>query len=180
MPNLLFSCLFFLLVSGVVLAQVPLFLNFQGQLLQKIWWDEEDYDIWPVRDQAVEMIFRLYTSATGGGAVWYETHTSVLTNYEGVYNVQLGSQTPLALDARPYWIGITIDTNDEMSPRLSLGSSLSALMVRGLDLRANSEPPHICNSASAGTIALTSNYAPCICNGEAWLFIGQGLACQWE
>lgn len=175
------------LLSGVALAQLPAYLNFQGQLMQKEIWDEDEYFLWPIRSASVDMTFRLYTSATGSGAVWFENH-SVTTSYEGIYNVQLGSQTPLTLDARPYWLGITVNANDEMSPRLAMGNTLSALFVQGLtlepnrslDLTPHSAAPHACNINTAGALALTSSYALCICNGQSWLYVGKGTACSWE
>lgn len=174
--------------SGVVLAQVPSTLNFQGQLLQKEIWGtgDDEWMLWPVRLATVDATFRLYTSATGSGAVWFENY-SVTTTYEGIYNVQLGSQTPFSLEARSYWLGITVNDNDEMSPRLPMGSALSALFVQGLtldqgrylDLLPHSAAPELCTSANSGAVALNSNYAPCICNGDSWRFVGYGTACQW-
>jgi len=164
--------------SGVVLAQVPSTLNFQGQLMQKEVWSKEEYYLWPIRSASVDMTFRLYTSESGGGAVWFENY-SVTTSYEGIYNVQLGSQTPLALEARNYWIGITVNANDEMTPRLPLGSVLSSFSVRGLDLTPRSAAPHLCTPEHASELALTSSYALCICNGDSWRFVGYGTACQW-
>lgn len=174
------------LLSGLALAQVPAYLNFQGQLMQKEVWSGDEYFLWPIRSASVDMTFRLYTSEFGSGAVWFENY-SVTTSYEGIYNVQLGSQTPLTLEARNYWLGITVNANDEMSPRLPMGNALSALFVHGLtlepdrylDLTPHSAAPDLCTSANAGAVALTSSYAVCICNGTSWRFVGYGTACQW-
>ena len=68
----------------------------------------------------VEMTFRIYTVASGGSALWTETNPSV-TVTNGVFNTVLGSVTPitLAFDV-PYFLGVTVSPDGEMSPRLAL------------------------------------------------------------
>lgn len=56
-----------------------------------------------------------------------------------------------------------------------------ALDVNGLvRMRANSSVPLTCSSSIAGTIALTSTYVTCACNGSAWVKTSDGVtACSW-
>jgi len=95
-------------------ADAPQTMHFQGYL--------KDAAGDPV-DGSVDMVFALYDVASGGTALWSETHTDVPVD-DGVYSVVLGSATPidLAFDA-PYYIGIAVGTDAEMTPRQELASS---------------------------------------------------------
>lgn len=76
-----------------------------------------------------ELIFKLYTVASGGTAIWTETNTAVNV-YGGVYSVQLGAITPistLAFDV-PYFLGVTIQ-GTELTPRMELTYAPYALAV---------------------------------------------------
>ena len=46
-------------------------------------------------------------------------------------------------------------------------------------LNANVVEPVVCDGARAGSVALTSGYGLCACNGLAWVFTHDGLACVW-
>lgn len=47
-------------------------------------------------------------------------------------------------------------------------------------LRRNVAAPFVCNSSSAGTIALNSTYMTCVCNGSSWVRTSDGAtACPW-
>jgi hypothetical protein len=74
------------------------------------------------------MIFRLYSSATGGAPLWEEQWigpNSVQVS-DGLFNVMLGSLTPIPQNTitgnGSLWLGITIGTDDEMLPRVQLGT----------------------------------------------------------
>lgn len=74
------------------------------------------------------MIFRLYNASSGGVPLWEEQWTgpnSVQVS-DGLFNVMLGSLTPIPQEIitqnSSLWLGITVDTDDEMAPRLQLGS----------------------------------------------------------
>ena len=66
------------------------------------------------------LTFKMYASATVGGAVWTETAT--VTVVDGIYDHLLGSVTPLtpALFTVRRYIGITIVGGTELSPRIEL------------------------------------------------------------
>lgn len=64
------------------------------------------------------MTFALYTQETGGAPVWSEHHSGVPVS-DGLFNVYLGSITPLesALFGDDLWLGVTIGGDAEMTPR---------------------------------------------------------------
>ena len=74
------------------------------------------------------MIFRLYAVPTGGAPLWEEqwTGSNGVRVSDGLFNVMLGSlhaieQSVIAGHDR-LWLGITVGTDDEMQPRMQLGS----------------------------------------------------------
>jgi len=74
------------------------------------------------------MIFRLYDAASGGTPLWTEqwTGSNGVKVSDGLFNVMLGSLTPiptsLVTDHASLFLGITVGTDDEMTPRVQLGS----------------------------------------------------------
>lgn len=80
----------------------------------------------PIPDGNYDFTFSLYTSATGGTTVWVEKHKNVMIN-NGLVRVHLGKgTTPNPLDIpfdQPYFLGISIDNDPEMGPRLELATS---------------------------------------------------------
>jgi microcystin-dependent protein len=68
-----------------------------------------------------QMVFSLYDVASGGNALWTETQTVAVN--KGIYNVSLGEVTVLNLDfSVPYYLGVQVGTDPEMTPRISLTS----------------------------------------------------------
>ena len=76
----------------------------------------------------VNMIFRLYSRASGGGPLWEEqwTGSNGVQVSDGLFNVMLGSLTPIPQAVITghdnLFLGITAGTDDEMTPRVQLGS----------------------------------------------------------
>jgi hypothetical protein len=74
------------------------------------------------------MIFRLYDTASGGTPLWTEqwTGSNGVKVSDGLFNVMLGSLTPIPQSVvtghSSLWLGITVGTDDEMTPRVQLGS----------------------------------------------------------
>ena len=93
-------------------AQVPGRVNFQGLLL-----DDAGQPV----TGTVNLKLDLFSAPSGGSALWTETHPSVsVTN--GVYDVVLGSLTPLTpalFSASPRYLQVTID-GEVLSPRREL------------------------------------------------------------
>jgi hypothetical protein len=77
---------------------------------------------------AYNMIFRLYDAASGGTPLWSEqwTGSNGVRVSDGLFNVMLGSLTPLPIsqftNSQSLFLGITVGTDDEMAPRVQLGS----------------------------------------------------------
>ena len=77
-------------------------------------------------DQAIT--FKIYNEPTGGTALWTEIQVTTVTN--GLFNTHLGSVTPIAgvpFD-RVHFLGITIGTAAELSPRTMLTPSPYSFM----------------------------------------------------
>ena len=78
-----------------------------------------------VTDGNYSMVFAIYSVASAGTALWSETQTVAVTN--GVFSVNIGSTDAngvnLAMDTPPYYLGIKVGTNAEMSPRIQLAFS---------------------------------------------------------
>ncbi|HMN28102.1 MAG TPA: hypothetical protein PKE45_08100 [Caldilineaceae bacterium] len=106
-------------VEGVT---VPPFLNFQGSL--------RDPAGNPLNGEH-RLVFRIYgaVDAPLEAALWNEEHTGV-TVRDGYFNVLLGDKTPLppAFFAGPdLFIGVTVDTFEEMTPRQRFASAPYAM-----------------------------------------------------
>jgi len=77
----------------------------------------------------VSMVFSLYATDTDASVLWREIQPSVSVS-KGVYSVILGSTTPIALPFNtPYYLGVAVGTDAEMTPRLALTSSPYAFNV---------------------------------------------------
>ena len=111
-------------IAGLATAQIPKMISYQGVLT--------DLEGNPVADGTYSLTFRLYEQAEGGTAVWEETHASV-TVTDGVFGVLLGSVKPLALSfERPYWLGLAVDGEAELTPRVALASVPYSLRAAGV------------------------------------------------
>lgn len=84
-----------------------------------------------VDDGTYSLTFKLYDVVTGGTALWTETQTSVeLTS--GIYTATLGSVTALNIPFdKTYYLGVTVGTGAEMSPRIQLTTAPYALSLIG-------------------------------------------------
>jgi hypothetical protein len=75
----------------------------------------------------VPMVFRLYAAPTGGTALWTESRSTAnaVPVANGLFNVLLGSVTPISLNllSRDLWLGISVNGDAEMTPREKLGTT---------------------------------------------------------
>jgi hypothetical protein len=120
--------------AGVARAGVvPTTLTQQGRLLNS--------DGTPTTGM-VQMTFALYAVATGGTpAPWTETQMVTLDN--GYFSVQLGASTPISQplwDGTTKYLGITVGSDPEMTPRETLTSVPYALVANDAisDIHPNS------------------------------------------
>ena len=119
---LLFSLIVFLFFQ-VSSAQVPGFISYQGIL--------KDADGIMISDGSYSLTFKIYDSESGGTELWTETQSVTIT--DGLFNVELGSTTELdlAFDSQ-YWLGITINSGTELTPRTKLMSAPYSLNTRSI------------------------------------------------
>lgn len=120
-----FSLSMLLLVCAITTAwaQIPQTLSYQGVL--------KNVDGTAVTDGNYTLVFKLYDVAVGGTALWSETQTAVVS--QGLFNVILGSVTPLSLPFdKPYWLGVTVGTGVELAPRTQLTSSAYSQNARSI------------------------------------------------
>ncbi len=124
----------FLAVLCLSAAPIENVLSFQGKLVE---------GGTPV-DGTRNIVFRLYDTETGGGALWEESHPGVPVA-GGLFNVELGGSVNFAgagvsFDEQ-YWIGISVGGGAEVSPRYKLTSSAYSMNrvweVNGSDIYCN-------------------------------------------
>lgn len=101
-------------------------LNFQGVLREPTGA--------AVPDGAYQLTFKLYDAANSGSLIWTEVQSSVEVK-NGIFSADLGSVTPftgVGFD-QEYWLGITVGTDAELTPRSRLTSAPYALSLVGAD-----------------------------------------------
>lgn len=104
-------------------SEIPHTISYQGVLT--------DNDGNTVTDGNYNLTFTLHDAASGGTALWTETHSVAVVN--GIFNVILGSVTPLNLPFdKTYWLGIQVDSDDELQPRIELTASPYSLSARSV------------------------------------------------
>lgn len=118
MKHFFYSFSLLLLLSFAIFGQAPQTMSFQGVAT-----DATGNNL---ADGNYQMIFKIYTSESGGGDIWNETQDVTVT--DGIFNVILGEDNPLALPFdTQYWLGVRIESDQELSPRMRLTSSPYAL-----------------------------------------------------
>jgi Chaperone of endosialidase len=132
-------------VGEVAEAQVPNKVNYQGKLT-----DSAGQPI----NATVSVVFHLYNVASGGSALYTETQTVTVTN--GLFNAAIGSVTPLGLPFDvPYYLGVKVGTDLEMTPRqavLSSAYALQAASAEGLAATATVGGAQITGAISTATL----------------------------
>jgi hypothetical protein len=103
-----------IVVSTSIQSQtIPTIINYQGLL--------KDASGVVVPDGDYNITFILYENPAGGNGLWAETKLINVVN--GIINTKLGSILPLTLPFdKAYWLGITIGTGTELTPRVELTS----------------------------------------------------------
>jgi hypothetical protein len=138
--TLLFSALFFF---GLASVQAQANLSVQGTIQESTGAAVENGDY--------SLTFKLYTTETGGTPVWSETQSQV-NIVGGVYSVVLGTVTPLtAAFDQTYYLGLTVGSGAELTPRTRLTSSPYALSLIGQDNKFPSTGPVGVGTASPKT-----------------------------
>jgi hypothetical protein len=99
---------------ATVSADAPTVIPYQGRLT-----DTSGQAV----DATLPMTFALYATPTGGPPAWVEAHPAI-TVTDGLFTAYLGDVVPLSsavLNDNPY-LGLTVASDSEMTPRQRLGS----------------------------------------------------------
>ena len=125
------TLLLFLIIgvtTSPIYAEIPRSMNYQGYL--------KDQNEVPI-EGTVTMKFCIWDGETGGAApLWAETLSVEIK--EGIYSVILGLTVPINLPFDvPYYLGVTIGTDEEMAPRQPLSSVPYALNT---ELQSETDP----------------------------------------
>lgn len=105
----------FFLLSSVLFSQgIPELLNYQGVL--------KDASGNIVPDGNYDLKFNIYDVESGGTAIWSEVNT--VNVIDGIVSLKLGtfSSLPPTMFNKALWIGITVGTGSELTPRVFLST----------------------------------------------------------
>jgi len=104
-----------------IFGQAPPVISYQGILT--------DADGNLVPDGSYALTFKLYEASTGGPELWSESKNVEVK--DGIFNVILGSDVPLDFQFfTQFWLGVSISTDPELTPRIQLTSSAYSLNAR--------------------------------------------------
>jgi hypothetical protein len=112
--------------TGMDNRSVPNLIDYQGKIT-----DSSNNPI----TTSVSITFTIYDASTGGTAEWTETHASV-TPVDGLVHVLLGSETAFEddlFDGSDLWLGINVNSDGEMIPRLRIVSVPYAIYANDAD-----------------------------------------------
>src|SRR3989304_4769938 len=114
-------------LAATAWADVPRLINFQGRL-------SKDTLGTPVKDSTYSILFTIYDDPSAGTNLWSETQP--VATKGGIFNVNLGSATALPdtiFDDTSRYLGITVGTDPEMTPRQRIVSMAYGYRVRTVD-----------------------------------------------
>lgn len=117
--NRFLGILVYVLIASFVFADVPQIITYQGRLL--------DADNQPI-NETMRMIFIIYPSEIGGEMLWTSEIQEVKVT-DGLFTIQLGVPPMRQLPDNLFYkdttrfLGITIEGDEEISPRTRLTSS---------------------------------------------------------
>jgi len=163
-----------LLLAALVIAMpysafstVPQKITYQGYLTGT--------DGLPI-NRSVVMQLGLYEAATGGTPLWTEQQVVQVT--KGIYTVNLGEVAPLNLTFdKSYYLGIKIDTDQEMTPRHTFTSSPYALRS-DFSTVADSVADGSIKTSSLADNAITASKIGILCaTGQALVLTSSGWGC---
>jgi len=108
-------------------AEIPHLINYQGKLV-----DSDDTPITGTKN----ITFKIYNVSSGGTPLWQETQS--VTADRGIFNALLGSVNDLNLPFDvPYYLGIQVEGDSEMSPRARIGTAGYAFRAEKADVAEN-------------------------------------------
>jgi hypothetical protein len=125
------------------LVTIPRLLSFQGKLTDNLGN--------AVQDSNYSVTFRLFTVPSGGSAYWNETQT--VATRSGLFNVLLGSSTPIpyAPDAGNLYLEMQVNPNPAMTPRTRIVSAAYAFKADSANYAAAALPTGSAGGDLTGT-----------------------------
>jgi len=172
--NYLGAVLFLFVIPFTGYSAVPKTINYQGYLT-----DSGGDPIFGT----VQMTFSIYEVEADGSSLWTETQAVLLI--DGVYNVKLGAVNQINfLFDRQYYLGVQIESDPEMTPRLALTSVPYALSAEESNhaLRAsladNSMTGSVTNQAIADGAISAEKLADMCSAGEVLIKTATGWICS--
>jgi len=103
------------LIAASARGAIPQVISFQGRLADSAG---------AASTTAVDVMFALYDVETGGTPIWTETHAGLDPDDGGLFSALLGAGTTFASQGVdftvPLWLGVTVGTDAEMTPRFRL------------------------------------------------------------
>jgi microcystin-dependent protein len=127
-------------ILGLLTAEVPRQIAYQGILT--------DPKGNPKPDGTYQVAFNLYSSETGGTALW--TQTEELATKSGMFATMLGSVKPLSLPFnQQYWLGVAVG-GKELAPRVKLAAAAYSLRADTAEVaKTVTNAAHATNSDTA-------------------------------
>ncbi|MDD5699996.1 MAG: tail fiber domain-containing protein [Candidatus Nanoarchaeia archaeon] len=110
------------LCLSIISAEIPQKLNIHGRLTNSAG---------TAVSGAHNIVFKIYNIYSGGVALWNSGSLSVTSDSDGIYDVILNA-TNLNFNEQ-YYLGITVEADSEMTPRINLTSSPYAFRANVTD-----------------------------------------------
>ena len=112
-----------LFIISIQSQTIPNTINYQGVL--------KDASGVIVANGNYNITFKLYDVETSGTALW--TEIKAINVVDGIINTQLGNVSPITLPFdKSYWLGISIASESELTPRIILTSVPYSLMTKNI------------------------------------------------
>ncbi len=155
--------LFSIFLQSNAQAAITKQINYQGKLT-----DDTDN---VVPDGSYDMILSIYDAASGGNLLWTARGTTgspssrSVSVVKGLFSIMLGDTSAgdnaINLDFNStYYLGVTVGTDNEMTPRKMIGASGYAFnsdLLDGLDSATSGTDAHIMATDSSGNLTISGN-----------------------
>ena len=106
-------------------AEVPRLTSYQGVVKDDLG------NVVPGAD-SLHFAFRIYNAQSGGSPLWEESKGLMVR--DGILNTLLGDTVPLDIPFdEQYWLGVSVESEDELEPRVSLSAAPYALRAATAD-----------------------------------------------
>jgi len=123
--SIIVLCFFIILILSTNVSAIPQTFNIHGKLTD---------DSGNALSGNYDLEFKIYDVYSGGSALW-EQNKTIASDSKGIYNIIL-SDIDLEFDEQ-YYLGIKVESDDEMTPRINLTSSPYSFTTSGLDEQIN-------------------------------------------